>query len=102
MNFKELMAMGGLQQIETKEQKAQKLYIKTYKASTYEKRKLEKANRKPKFTWFATDPNGIEHTFNSMKAFCEEHGLIQSAMSLANTGRYKQHKGWTNVIKRVN
>ena len=40
-------------------------------------------------------PNGIQHTYDSLKQGCKEQGLLYTKMSGVNNGHLRHHKGWT-------
>lgn len=48
--------------------------------------------------YIITSPTGKVYTARTLRSFCKEHGLDNSAMAKVCKGIYKSHKGW-EVIK---
>lgn len=46
------------------------------------------------YVWTILSPDGTEHTTDNMAAFCLEHNLHKSSMTLVAQGKQEHHKGW--------
>ena len=54
----------------------------------------EEARERASRNWLVTSPDGVQKRIRNMSAFCQEHGLSDSAMNLVASGRRRSHKGW--------
>lgn len=69
---------------------------KTHTEETIQKMRENRENFNNKI-WKIKDPEGIVHTTNNLKYFCELHNLTDSAIHHVISGKRNHHKNWTRA-----